>query len=421
MDPLSFASNTEMRVWIGDIEYSGLIKDDFRYSAEDPEGGDAPAVVLETVIEARLPEVTGKPCTVEWYVLGERMRGYQGTVVWSRVIGERTTVHAATSGENLRRTPIGEGPADDREYASERPDVALYETISGVGYSGANIPPVTTPPFTRQGQARIQWADYASGVAQAIREECNLALCDSPLNVAGGYVPGSEVPGETVWTFTEGKDFDFGELSVEPREGAPGERYSHVVVVSDINGTKTQIAHAAIDNGAVEVRKNTPYIISYEDTDTEGAWTKAYREAQRLSSRDVELSFPVIYPPFFVERLDVVRVMGREVAAEKITEREYVIRLLSDDVGRKDGELSGVGRQVATRVTERSKPPVFYPSGVTRPLFGKDYASRLYFEKSVPWVRFDPARGLVFYPEIAAEEGVSVTYDPAKGIVIDRV
>lgn len=83
-----------------------------------------------------------------------------------------------------------------------------------------------SPRFTPEEPFR--WNQFASVVAEAVRTEVGLALVDTPLNVATGQLVRQSVAAESdvVWDFTEGVDFQFGELVDTPlRE----ERYAQVV------------------------------------------------------------------------------------------------------------------------------------------------------------------------------------------------
>lgn len=421
-DRLQFVNLCEMRLFAAGTNYS-ILAEDTAYGGADPETG-SPGVVLTTKINAKLPDdVIYEPCRVEWYVMGELIVGYEGQLVEAVEEGGVTSITAATSGTNLDATDLGDGPADDIEYASARPDSVLYQALALCGYRGIELPPVNTPLITRQGNEKFRWTDKASDVAQEVRNEANLCVMDSPLNIAGGFVIGSSSEKEPVWEFIEGRDFDFGDLEVEDRGAGDDEgsgRYAEIWVVQEQpDGSRILLAKAGVDNGERKVRKGSRLTVTYEASDTEGARQKAMRLARKYSVREKQLKFPVVYPAFFLERGDDVWVTSREIepgGTRVITETRYRGRIHAINTTEFAGELTVVATQVSQVRVEREEPEEETSAGVLRCVVGYDYMGRLYFERSLPWVYFDSDRGLVIDVDAAAAAGISVTFDPTKGI-----
>lgn len=330
---LEFASGQEPALTLDGREYWQI--------KELGYGGDGPAVVLEARIAARLPKaLMHSPCRVDWQVLGELLPGFVGEVVYVRPRAYHkgsfyTDIIAATGSYHADKTPVGQ----TLSYTNADPSLVLYEAASTLDYADIDIPETEKPKFTRSGPDALQWTAKVSEVYEAVREETQLELYDTPLGVARADRRRSvNSEGAVAWTFEEGVDIPQGELSVTPttlgEDGTEEEgRYARVAVYRvNSEGEHIRLAEAEVDNHGEPTRDDAEYLIELTDEETDSAYEAAFREALRLSENTVSVEFPVVYAPFFLHRGDVVVVTEREITLEGVYRRSYRLRLLSVEV-----------------------------------------------------------------------------------------
>lgn len=410
-DRLSFASKCDYTLYLGGKPYE----------AEDlsvPEQ-DGPAVVLEGRILARLPvSLEHEECRVEHEVNGERITSYLGEIDRVEARGYYSTFLACTPSRYAEKTPLGDGPEDDLEYVAAEPSDALYEAASRLDYRGIEIPRLSEPPFTRTGDDGFRWTDSVSDVFEAVRiatgeeerESSGLVLQDTPLSVAVGRVQGAVLGDEApAWTFEEGVDFDYGELSVASRiEG----RYGKVVAYRKVNGEHEFLADDEVDNAGRKVRKDAVFLLEHEGP---GAFEAVRKVALALSDNAFDLSFPCVYPPFFLDRGDPILIRGQEITADGVWTREYRARLssVSTDQRERKGALKAVGTLVSESFEERALPDEEPRTDALMAPYGLDFLGDAYIDASLPWVAED-ADGIhvVLDVGLARELGVEIIEEP---------
>lgn len=346
-DRLLLASMLDRALYVGARDVTQSIREC------DYEADEDPGVVLEASLHGYLEDLEGERIEVYYSVDGEYVLAYKAEVVEVAAKGYETGVWGGTPSYHAERIPLGEDSSDDLEYVSAAPSSALYEVASRLDYRGVDIPDAPRPRFTRTLDETLRWTDSISDAYEAIRDETGLALRDTPLSGCEGYPERSILfGGEPVWTFTEGVDFDFGELEVQ----TPEERYARVIVYRALeDGTHQRLESAEVENHGLYVRQDSALLVELTDEDGESAFDKAYTEARRLQDNALALTFPCVYPPFWLTRGDQVRVLGREITPEGIRERLYRARLTGVGVERRSGTLKAVGRMMGVEAIEAPK------------------------------------------------------------------
>lgn len=376
---------------------------------------DGPAVVLEGTVGARLPkDLEDEECVVEHVVGGERIESYLGEIDSLSAKGYRSTFLAATASRHAEKTPLGEGPDDDPDFFSARPSDALYQIASILAdvYRGTEIPVVAKPAFTRtnsrEPQDGFSWDDYVSEAYEAIRDQTGLAAEDTPLSVLTGRLE-TAVSGdsEPLWVFEEGVDFGDGELSVEARKEG---RYARVVSWRELeDGTHRPLEEAPVDHSGRKVHRRATYLLEHAEDDPE-AYRATFRKAQEFADNTEVLSWPCVYPPFWLKRGDPVLVKSREITLEGTWKREYRARLASNapDLHARTGQLEAVGRLASEVFEKRAEAAAGARADAVRAPYGLDHLERAYFDASLPWVR-DVGDYVELDTEVAAFYGVTIT------------
>jgi hypothetical protein len=388
-------------------------------------GEDGIAVVLKAVVWARLSpaEYEQESCRVDWLV--EKDDGeivscpdFRGKIVYVGRRGPRTEIWAATGGYGAAETPIGESPADDREFVGYQPDTALYDMFSALQdeYEGVEVPRIAEPVLYAR-EEPFSWSRYVSEAIAWVEEQAACKAADAPWNVASAYplLPADE-SGESVWDAEEGRDCGVGEME----DGTPeGERFYRVVVKrlegsgSATEGQWTPLAEASVDNANRRVNPRSTKFLDYDtEAGTESASTMAYEEASRLSSLPSEMTVPLVYPPLFLRRGQAISAAQKEYLPTAIVSTRHAVRadrVLVDVVGRA-GSVSGEAKLLGVE-EERLEVPAFRPAGGLAVLpFGLDAAGGLQFE-GVSWTSLDE-EGFIRFTEDAPvaldEEGYYV-------------
>lgn len=381
---------------------------------------DGPGVVLEGKLATRLsPLLEEEECKVEYLVGGERIPAY-GARVDTVVSGAYlSSFLAGTPSRDAGKTPIGDDSQDDLDFSNREPSSVLLETSERMDYEGVEIPRTPEPPFTRTGGDRFKWTDWVSEVYEAVQKEAKLVPEDTPLSVLTAR-PETSVLGdaEPDWVFEEGRDFEYGDLQTKSREEG---RYARVVAWRPLeNGSHDKLASAKVDNQGRKVRQDATFFLQLTDAEASGAFEAVYKKATELSENAQELSFPCVYPPFFLMRQDPILVRGQELTPDGKWVREYRARLtsVSWDAYKRTGSLKAVGGLVSEVFVPRPVPKKTQRADAYMALFGFDFLGKPYLDDSLPWVK-DDGNHVVIDVEMAAEQGVQVYEDPASpGVVV---
>lgn len=407
------ASRSRYELHIGDDDYSHLLKS-HTYSC-----GDGPAMVLTAVIAARLDEsLEGKGVRFEQVINGTPYRVFTGEAIdldTDTDVGY-TTLSAASASTQLEGTPL---PPTITEFNNADPRTALFEVLSVLmgpaGYSNIDIAPKPEGVFTRLASKSegYYWTDRLSGVAENIREDTGLTFFDDGNSQAVGYLEDSLTrPEEPLIELVAGEDLINYRHSSRYRE-----RYSEVRVYRSVDGIPLPLASAKTG-----IPGNKPLDIQTEDPSVLAAQDRAFREALAIQTDSRLGEFELLYPLPHVTRVDTLAVTELERGVRRGKPGQWVRRYLFRVTGFSGSEtkrmsVSGVQRRVSEEFLEEPRSvPLSASRGAVRAFYGPDYLGRLYF--GVAWVRYDPTKGLVFYPDLAAESGVSVTYGAHYGIAI---
>lgn len=396
-------------------------------------GEDGIAVVLEATLAGRLP--TGheqKDCRVDWIVSPpeeagldpEELAGFSGKVISVKRGRYSTRLVAATSGYESSRTPIGEGPADDREYSKTRPDTALYDLLSGLPYAGLELGGVSGPSITKRGADRYPWTMYRKAAVEDIEGEARVAVRDLAVNVAALYrVAPVDRQRAPVWEIEETRDTE--EVGDDTPEG---ERYARVRAYREAEGGGAGGEHspagvAEIDNRGHAVYNGSAYMMSLSSEDNDEGFESAYSEAVRQGRNDAGISAELAYPPFFLSRGEELRATLRGNVEDHTLLEHFLFRMdaFNVDVLGIKGSVSGEGAPVGVERVRTAKTIFPRTGGVLRPLWGRDTDGGPFVNEALPWVAFDAKTGEgIVYPGVAERSNVTIFYDEITEEVVAR-
>ena len=438
-DRLTFGQELRPVVTVGPDQY---YRDDLVSCTY--EGSDGIACMAEIEFRTRVPRnAEQKHVRIDFLVdvpeerRSVRLPGFSGYCV-SR--GRRGySITAATGGYEAERTPLGEGPADDVEFAKVAPGMGLFDTMMKLRrrYAGYEIGPFEKPLLDRRGADRFTWNQYVKEVADYCAEIGKFVIADTPTNVAFAYLMrGVDREEKAAWNFEQGIDCD--EVGDETPDG---ERYHRVVVHSqpDPAGKIHKLAEAEVNNHGYDVFPSSvlmhaldpdPEVPGEPRTDPDSAWVTAYRLARQVGRNDTEVTVDPNYPPFFVRRGDVMTATGKEFKIRQargmdraypgptgtLTLLRYIFRVenFQVDALEMSGSVSGEGLLVGIEQTDMELPN--FDRRSVAPAWGLlPDTNTAYFDESLRWIRRINSDTAEIDTEKAREDGVEIEEIPEGG------
>lgn len=405
------AARTEWEFWVGPRNLDARVEA-LSYGRE----GDSIAVALEAELAGALnPQTKGEDITVDVVVAGVPTRRFTGRAHKPVSSGSSSKLLANTAGwwaGGESSVKLGRL----RSFAGYSPKRAAEEMLLRLPYTGdVDVEETAQQTFARGALEAFLRTDETKDVLDAVTDETMVIFKDHRLNGVRGAVPRpAPLSGDVVWTFVVGRDCDPEAFSYSPETN----EYRDVLAYRiRVDGTVEDMAYAEIPGSTAP--ENATYLILIETEGPEGyveARQKVNEATTNLVHGESEWSLDLPWIHVLLEEDDVVEVLEPTEDESDLILRRWLCRvdLVKDDTFEKAQNLSGLGTYWEERV---EKTEILVPVGsgaVVHPSFGFDYLGRLYF--GVPWVRYDPAKGLVFYPDLAADDGISVTYDTTKGI-----
>ncbi len=426
-DRLAFNENVRRVLTIAGEDFSGFIED-FGYGKEE-----GVAVVLELVLNTPLDDTYEQEiATVEYLALrsGELLPAFEGKVVKLRDDGTKTTLVAATGAYESARTPMGDGPADDREYTGARPDLVLYEAFSVLygEYNGIEIMRAATPLINANGADRIKWNQYVSDLIGVAADQGYLIGVDLATNIASAYQQLSlDQVTEEVWTFEEEVDTERNGIAVETPEA---ERYAWVIVwrgSDDSTGDNIPLTKPIkVDNGTHNVNPRSVFFVEFtNEVAAEGLepYEIGRREAVRLGTNEARVTINPKYPPFFLSRGDIVLAIKKTPVEGGVKKSSYRVLLDTVPVEGQGGSPAGEAQLLSEEIEATPLPEFPSQTSLMPALWGFSTDGRPFFDDSLPWVSRelgeDGVPYLVLDDEIAANHGVTVTEDPGGQRVVE--
>lgn len=409
-DRLTFGAKVQRVLTVAGRDRSRFIAGRCGYRGED-----GLAWILEATLSIPLSrDLEGEEVRLDWLVGGEVFRGFSGKAVIVKTDGVYTELTAATEGYEAERTPLGKGPAHDREIAGASPSTTLYDALEMLGYRGYDIPYFEEPKINRRGAEKVRWTGKVSDLTAIVEDEGELLPRDRSDNIASAYRTGP-IEGEPAWTFEERVDTDAGGIT---EETADDERYFAVQLyrANEGGGHEPATEPIEIDNRG---RKVNPASVLLEEftADAEAAGESAYRKAHRMALErgrsDSQTTIECVYPPFFLQRGGLVLALSSELSVEEERVSTYLVRAdsVSVDTEALRGTVSGESERVGVESFPRERGTFESVPGFVRPLMGFDTDGQIYFDSSLPWVSED-ADHVVLDVGIAARHGVTITEEP---------
>lgn len=384
---------------------------DLEDSALEMSGGTANAFDA-TLGGAHPANLAGKHVSLDAVVGGVAVARFRGSVYkQGGALGQN--ILSRSGGFWLDKVEIGE-PYAPLGYEPSR---VIQEVAHKAPYASGlvRVEGIKTPLFTREKFEAYPASAKIAEVLDDVNSHVPLAVYDTP---SGGLSVSRASPlpaNSSAREYIVGRDLDEASFSAEKQD----DLYFAVLVWRMENGVERTLAYQKVPNstapkGAVLRIETSDFGPTAED-DAE----------QVVHDRASELWRGNWTVTADLQWIDVLRTRGDTVTyvhdlsyPDGSTEqRTFRVRMegIRETYPALGQQQSGPG--VLGSVTKTAPPRAIViqsGSGLARPLFGTDYLGRLYF--GAPWVRYDPTKGLVFYPELAAESGISVTYDTTKGI-----
>lgn len=411
------AAVTEWEFWAGNE-----LLDDRCESLSYGREGDSQAMALECDLVGRLsPEMRGDEVTIDVIVAGHTTRRFTGRAHRPQNTGFQSTLWANTAGwwaTGDNAVKLGR----ERRFAGYSPKKAAEEQLLRLPYSGGiDVDDTEQQTLERGVTDPFEKVAEVGAVLGVITEETRLEFRDTRLNGVTGFVPAS-VPiaasAGAVWTFDARRDFNEGDFtySPEPKE------YRDVLAYRATGGPgggPEDLAYAEIPGS--EAPEDATYLIPIE-TEGPGRFAEARAKANdaitALVNGEVSgvLNLPFIH--VLLEEGDVVEVLEVSEEGNFAVLRRWRCRidLLKDDPFELAQEMQWTGVYLEERVRVEPEVVSSEVEGVIRPPYGRDYLQRAYVP--LRWGYLDPSRGFVLITEEAAKDQVSVTLDPARGVVI---
>lgn len=439
-NPTEFLSK---RLLIGGVDWTDRVEGCVRRCErnDDPEdGGEGqprPALICEVVLAGRIEGLGGEIVELDRLVDGVPHRVFTGEVLEADPKPEETSVLCASGGTWNAEISFGERTSFPGSPAS----TAAYSILRrNERYRRISIPRVPQP-FVRRGSRDYQANAKLSIALDEIRRESGLVVLDRGDGTATGWVPPPmNSPGEPKVWYEVGVHIDEETFSAKPRrEGSYRDAWAYRIApdgevltlsrrpLERRRGTLTPPKGADFEielSGAGEAEQNPgapPLLVPLSTT----AHQRTELAARRFSYHERDLELTVLFSDPRLERTDVIGVIHRTTEAGRAVLRRYAMPVegFSDDA--MTNEETYVGAAVVLSEEWAEEPRSTAPGslvtnvsgGVERMPYGLDHNGHLYVPSS--WSRYDPGRGLVLDATAARrEEGVDVSFDPARGVVI---
>lgn len=365
-DARNAARSIGWNLYIGDEDYSDRVKGG-GYVTED-----GPAMVLDLDVAGMVSEMG--EAVLSWTVAGIPVTAFTGELSEARYEAATglSTLKAATGGEALERTELGERV----EYGGVNPSTAIHDALlraSGYRQGLVEVDTIETPKFTRQAQDAYSATDFAADIIEGVTgENERVVIYDTATGGARAFLePNLAAAPEPVWTFEVGVDVRRDDFE----DGREDDKYREVIVRRQIEdappGTDPWEVLARVEVEGSRAAFGTVMRIDVSDGDLGSAFSQAHDAASAQAYRIGGISWKATYVHPLLERGDVVAVVnpGKDERGE-YRERWLCVldRAHCSEMRTKQGEYGGEGRVVATERPRVAPAPLAGLSGGVVPL-----------------------------------------------------